>query len=53
LRHFQATHQLLAFAIDEYGNIIRIVTLGNILEDWQMKMDDARTKFGTVCLKSK
>ncbi|GIW78862.1 MAG: membrane protein [Gemmatales bacterium] len=32
LRHFQATHQLLAFVIDEYGIIIGIVTLENVLE---------------------
>lgn len=32
LRHFQATHQLLAFVIDEYGMVIGIVTLENVLE---------------------
>lgn len=32
LRHFQATHQLLAFVVDEYGIIIGIVTLENVLE---------------------
>lgn len=32
LRHFQATHQLIAFVIDEYGTIIGIVTLENVLE---------------------
>ncbi|MBC8353768.1 MAG: HlyC/CorC family transporter [Planctomycetes bacterium] len=32
LRHFQATHQLLAFVLDEYGTIIGIVTLENVLE---------------------
>ncbi len=32
LRHFQGTHQLLAFVIDEYGTIIGIVTLENVLE---------------------
>jgi CBS domain containing-hemolysin-like protein len=32
LRHFQATHQLLAFVVDEYGTIIGIVTLENVLE---------------------
>ncbi|MFQ5731564.1 MAG: hemolysin family protein [Planctomycetaceae bacterium] len=32
LRHFQATHQLLAFVIDEYGTVIGIVTLENVLE---------------------
>ncbi|MBI2481373.1 MAG: CBS domain-containing protein [Planctomycetia bacterium] len=32
LRHFQASHQLLAFVVDEYGTIIGIVTLENVLE---------------------
>ncbi|QDT00277.1 hemolysin family protein [Adhaeretor mobilis] len=32
LKHFQATHQLLAFVVDEYGNVIGIVTLENVLE---------------------
>lgn len=32
LRHFQATHQLLAFVIDEYGTVTGIVTLENVLE---------------------
>jgi CBS domain containing-hemolysin-like protein len=32
LRHFQATHQLLAFVIDEYGTATGIVTLENVLE---------------------
>jgi len=32
LLHFQATHQLLAFVVDEYGTIIGIVTLENVLE---------------------
>ncbi len=32
LRHFQATHQLLAFVIDEHGTITGIVTLENVLE---------------------
>lgn len=32
LRHFQATHQLLAFVLDEYGTVIGIVTLENVLE---------------------
>lgn len=32
LRHFQATHQLMAFVVDEYGTIIGIVTLENVLE---------------------
>ena len=32
LKHFQSTHQLLTFVIDEYGAIIGIVTLENVLE---------------------
>ncbi len=32
LRHFQATHQLMAFVVEEYGNTIGIVTLENVLE---------------------
>ncbi len=33
LRHFQATHQLLAFVVDEYGTISGMVTLENVLEE--------------------
>ncbi|MCA9194516.1 MAG: HlyC/CorC family transporter, partial [Planctomycetales bacterium] len=33
LRHFQGTHQLMAFVIDEYGTVIGIVTLENVLEE--------------------
>jgi len=32
LRQFQATHQHLAFLVDEYGTVSGIVTLDNILE---------------------
>ena len=32
LRHFQASHQFLAFVIDEYGTVIGVVTLENVLE---------------------
>lgn len=32
LKHFQATHHLLAFVVDEYGTVIGIVTLENVLE---------------------
>lgn len=40
LRHFQATHQLLAFVIDEFGNTIGIVTLENVLETIIGSVDD-------------
>ena len=40
LKHFQATHQLLAFVIDEYGTIIGIVTLENVLEEIIGDVDD-------------
>ncbi len=33
LKHFQGTHQLLAFVVDEYGTITGIVTLENVLEE--------------------
>ena len=32
LRHFQATHQLMAIVIDEHGSMVGIVTLENVLE---------------------
>jgi CBS domain containing-hemolysin-like protein len=32
LRHFQVTHQHMAFVVDEYGTIIGMVTLENVLE---------------------
>ncbi len=40
LRHFQSTHQLLTFVIDEYGSIIGIVTLENVLEKIIGPVDD-------------
>ncbi len=33
LRHFQGTHQHMAFVVDEYGMMIGIVTLENVLEE--------------------
>ncbi len=32
LRHFQATRQHMAFVLDEYGTVIGIVTMENVLE---------------------
>jgi len=32
LKHFQGTHQLMAFVIDEHGTVIGIVTLENVME---------------------
>ena len=32
LRHFQATHQLMAFVVDEHGTLVGAVTLENVLE---------------------
>ncbi len=40
LRHFQATHQLLAFVLDEHGTITGIVTLENVLERIIGPVDD-------------
>ncbi len=40
LRHFQVTHQLLAFVVDEYGTVIGIVTLENVLEQIIGDVDD-------------
>ena len=40
LRHFQATHQLMAFVIDEYGTITGMVTLENVLEKIVGAVDD-------------
>lgn len=33
LGHFQATHQHMAFVVDEYGTMIGIVTLENVVEE--------------------
>ncbi len=40
LRHFQATHQLMAFVIDEYGIVLGIVTMENVLEQIIGAVDD-------------
>ena len=40
LRHFQASHQLMAFVMDEFGNTIGIVTLENVLEQIIGPVDD-------------
>ena len=40
LKHFQSTHQLLAFVIDEYGTVIGVVTLENVLEEIIGEVDD-------------
>ena len=40
LRHFQATQQLLAIVVDEFGNVIGIVTLENVLEEIIGDVDD-------------
>lgn len=40
LRNFQSTHQLLSFVVDEYGSIIGIVTLENVLEKIIGPVDD-------------
>jgi CBS domain containing-hemolysin-like protein len=33
LQHFQATHQLMAFVVDEHGTLVGAVTLENVLEE--------------------
>ena len=33
LKHFQATHQLMAFVADEHGMVVGVVTLENVLEE--------------------
>ncbi len=40
LRHFQATRQHMAFVIDEFGTIIGVVTLENVLEKIVGEVDD-------------
>jgi CBS domain containing-hemolysin-like protein len=40
LRHFQATHQLMAFVDDEYGTVVGIVTLENLVEQIVGSVED-------------
>lgn len=40
LRHFQGTHQHMAFVIDEYGTVIGMVTMENVLEQIVGKVED-------------
>jgi len=40
LKHFQGTHQHMAFVIDEYGTVIGIVTMENVLEQIVGKVED-------------
>ena len=40
LRHFQATHQLMAFVVDEHGIIMGIVTLEDVLEQIVGEVED-------------
>lgn len=40
LRHFQGTHQHMAFVIDEYGTVIGIVTMENVIEQIVGKVED-------------
>ena len=40
LRHFQKTHQLMAIVVDEYGTVVGIVTLENVLEQIIGPVDD-------------
>jgi len=40
LRQFQATHQLMALVIDEFGTVIGVVTLENVLEQIIGEVED-------------
>ncbi len=40
LRHFQTTHQLMAIVVDEYGTVVGIVTMENVLEPIIGPVDD-------------
>ena len=55
LKRIQNTHQLLTFVIDEYGTIIGVVTLENVLEKIIGPVDDefdAEEERGIVPIKS-
>ncbi|MFK7822436.1 MAG: hemolysin family protein [Planctomycetaceae bacterium] len=40
LRHFQGTHQHMAFVVDEYGTVIGLVTMENVIEQIVGKVED-------------
>jgi CBS domain containing-hemolysin-like protein len=40
LRHFQRTHQLMALVADEYGTIVGVVTLENVMEQIVGSVED-------------
>ena len=40
LRHFQRTHQLMALVVDEYGTIVGVVTLENVMEQIVGSVED-------------
>lgn len=40
LRHFQSTHELMALVVDEYGTLVGVVTLENVLEEIVGSVED-------------
>ncbi|MCP4406664.1 MAG: HlyC/CorC family transporter [Gammaproteobacteria bacterium] len=40
LKHFQKTHQLMAIVVDEYGTVVGVVTLENVLEQIVGSVED-------------
>jgi CBS domain containing-hemolysin-like protein len=40
LRHFQRSHQLMALVVDEYGTIVGVVTLENVMEQIVGSVED-------------
>ncbi len=51
LSHFQGTHQHMAFVVDEYGTIIGVVTLENVVEEIIGNVaDEFDTKIQRLCL---